>query len=522
MGIIAVLTVIVFIGAMFAGCKEEAAGEQIMRLHIVEPVSLDPPNAYESEGIQVIRQCWDGLIDWDPETYEPIPELAESWDISDDGLVYTFNLREGVNFHRGRELVAEDFVYSWSRVANAETASYLAYHLLPILGYEECQAGTATILEGVKALDDYTLEVTLKEPYADFLTTLGHDVFYPVAKEDIEEWGDEYTEHINGVGPFKFVKWEHDQYIDLVRNDDYWGEKAKLESVRYVIIADEDTAFLEFQAGNLEYTAIPVGKIQTTLDNEEIGGGAIIKPFWALYYYGFNLNAEPFAGNKELREAISNAIDRQNICDVINEGISTPATGFVPPGIPGFQENASDFVYNVELAEQKLADAGYPNGEGLPTLEFGFNTGAGHEQLAEAIQADLSEIGITVNITGYEWGTMLEMAKAGDIVFYRLGWVADYPTMDNFLFPLFYSGSSDNYGFAEKPDVGPRAREPRRRRGSVERIAKYREVEQMILAESAFANIYWYGTRRIVQPYVKGFELNNMENYDLSKVWLGR
>ncbi|MDD5621688.1 MAG: peptide ABC transporter substrate-binding protein [Actinomycetota bacterium] len=519
-GIIAVLTIIVFVGAMFTGCKTEATGEQIMRLHIVEPVSLDPPNAYESEGIQVIRQCWDGLIDWDPETYEPIPELAESWDISDDGLVYTFNLRKGVKFHSGRELVAEDFVYSWSRVANAETASYLAYHLLPILGYDECQAGTATVLEGVKALDDYTLEVTLKEPYADFLTTLGHDVFYPVAKEDIEEWGDEYTEHINGVGPFKFVKWEHDQYIDLVRNEDYWGEKAKLESVRYVIIADEDTAFLEFKAGNLEYTEIPVGKIQTTLEDPELKDNAIIKPFWGLYYYGFNLNAEPFADNKALREAISYAIDRQNICDVISEGVPTPATGFVPPGIPGFKENASDYVYNVELAKQKLADAGYPDGEGLPTLEFGFNTGAGHEQVAEAIQSDLNEIGINVNITGYEWGTMLEKAQAGEIVFYRLGWIADYPTMDNFLFPLFYSGSSDNYGQYNNPAVDALLLEARSTLDEDERIAKYREVEKLILDDAAFANIYWYGTRRITQPYVKGFFLNNMENYDLSKVWL--
>ena len=229
MVIIAVLTVFVLIGAMFAGCKTQAAAGGVMRLHIVEPVSLDPPNCYESEGVQVIRQCWDGLIKWDPETYEPIPTLAEKWEISSDGLVYTFHLRKGVKFHSGRELKAEDFVYSWSRVANKDTASYLAYHLLPIKGYDECQAGTATTLEGVKALDDYTLEVTLKEPYADFLTTLGHDVFYPVAKEDIEEWGDEYTEHINGTGPFKFVKWEHDQYIDLVRNDNYWGEKAKLD-----------------------------------------------------------------------------------------------------------------------------------------------------------------------------------------------------------------------------------------------------------------------------------------------------
>lgn len=518
--VIAALIVVTLISSVFIGCqKEEKVGGE-MRLYIHEPVSLDPPNSYESEGIQVIRQVWDGLVDYDPETLEVVPAIADTWDISDDGLVYTFNLKKGVKFHSGREVVAEDFVYSWSRVAQAETASYLAYHLEPIVGYDELQAGEGDTLEGVKALDDYTLEVTLKYSYADFVNTLGHVVFYPVAKEDIEEWGDQYAEHVNGTGPFKFVEWKHDQYIDLERNDDYYGEKANLEKVRYRIFAEENAAFLEFQGGNIEYCAIPQGKIQTTLDDAELGDQAIIQPLLAIYYFAMNVQSEPFKDNLALREAINYAVDRQNIIDVISEGVPALATGFVPPGIPGFKEGATKHNYDVEMAKQKLEEAGYPGGEGLPTLTFGINIGSGHELIAEAMQADLKEIGVEIEIVGMEWGAALDAFKNGEISFFRLGWIADYPTMDNFLFPLFYSESADNYSGYVNPEVDQMLLEARQTLDDEERYAKYREVEKKILDDSAFVLIYYYGSRRIVQPYVKGFVLDAMENYDLSKVWL--
>jgi oligopeptide transport system substrate-binding protein len=492
----------------------------IFRAYIHEPVSLDPPNAYESEGIQVIKQVWDGLFDYDPETLETIPSICETFDVSDDGLVYTFYLKKGVLFHSGRELVAEDFVYSWTRVALKDTASYLAYHLDPILGFAECQEGTADTLAGVKALDDYTLEVTLSYPYADFINTLGHSVFYPIAREDIEKYGDAYGENINGTGPFKFVKWEHDQYIDLVRNDDYYGNKAYLDEVRYVIMADENTAFLEFQAGNLEFTMIPLGQIESTLADPSLKDGVIIKPLQALYYYGMNVDTEPFKDNLALREAINYILDREYICNSINEGVPSPATGFVPPGIIGFAENAMDFRFDMEKAAQKLEEAGYPNGEGLPTLKLGYNIGAGHEQIAEAFQLDAKEIGINIEIEGYEWGTMLEKAQSGEINFYRLGWLADYPTMDNFLYPLFHSKSADNYAGYVNPDVDKMLEEARQTMNQEERIAKYREIEKKILREAIFAPIYYYGMRRIVQPYVKGFVIDSTESYDLSKVYL--
>jgi len=518
--VIAVLLIVAMVGTLSIGCKKAQATGGVMRIHIVQPVSLDPPNCYESEGIQVARQVWDGLFDYDPKTLELIPELCEKWEVSDDGLVYTFNIKKGVKFHDGSPLTAQDFVYSWTRAVLAETASYLAYHLAAIKGYQACQEGTATELEGVKAIDDYTLQVTLEYPYADFVNTLGHIVFYPVKQADIEKWGEEYTKHVNGTGPFKFVEWVDDQYINLVRNDDYYGEKAMLDKVEYKIIADENTAFLEFKAGNIDYTQIPTGKIKATEEDPDLKDNVIAIPLLALYYYGMNLNTEPFKSNPKLREAMNYAIDRQNVCDVIMEGVPTPATGFVPKGIVGFKENQAPYKFDQEKAKALLAEAGFPNGEGLPALQFGFNTGAGHEALAEALQADLAEIGVNIEIEGFEWGTMLEKAQAGELAFYRLGWIADYPTMDNFLYPLFHSQSSDNYGQYNNPEVDKMLIEARQIKDKDERIAKYQEIERTILADNAFLILYFYGARRVVADQVKGFVLSPMETYDLSKVYI--
>jgi len=518
--ILAVVLIVALVGSLSIGCKKAEAAGGVFKAFIVQPVSLDPPNCYESEGIQVIRQVWDGLFAYDPVTLDLVPELCEKWEVSDDGLVYTFYIKKGVKFHDGSKLTAEDFVYSWTRAVLAENAMALGYHLEAIEGYGACAEGTADTLEGVKALDENTLQVTLSYPYADFVTTLGHVVFYPVRQADIEQWGDEYTKHINGTGPFKFVEWVDDQHVKLVRNDDYYGEKAKLDGVDYMIYADENTAFLEFKAGNLHETQIPVGKIQATIDDPKYGDYCFTSPLLGINYYGMALEFPIFKENPKLREAINYAIDKENICEVLYEGNPTPATGFVPPGIPGFKENQAPYTYDVEKAKEILAEAGFPGGEGIPTLQFGYNTGSGHEILGEAIQADMAEIGISMEIQGYEWVTLLDKAKNGELTFYRLGWSADFPTMDNFLYPLFHSQSYDNYGGYNNPEVDRMLVEARSIADEEERHLKYQEIEKTILNDHAFLLVYFYGLRRVIQPNVKGFVLDAMDNYDLSKVWI--
>ena len=515
--IMTVVLIVALIGSLSIGCKKAEAAGGAMRIHIGQPFSLDPPFCRESEGMQVIRQVWDGLFDYDPETLELVPKLCEKWDVTDDGLVYTFYIKKGVKFHDGSPLTAHNFVYSWTR---AVRAAFLAGHLSSIKGFNAFQDGTASTLEGVTALDDYTLQVILEYPYHDFINTLGHVVFYPVKEEDIEKWGNDYTKHINGTGPFKFVEWVDEQYIKLVRNENYHGTKALLDAVEYRIINDENTAFLEFKAGNLNFVAIPEGKVKVTEEDPKYKDNIISIPLLILYYYGMNLKEEPFKDNPMLRQAMNYAIDRQNICDVLMEGIPTPATGIIPRGMKGFLDSQAFYTYDTEKAEALLVEAGYPGGRGLPALTLGFNVGSIHERIAEAIQSDLKEVGITINIEGYDWDTLLAKAEAGELSFYRDGWGADYPIMDSFLYPLFYSKSYANFISYDNPEVDKMLLEARQIKNEDERIAKYREIEKVILADNPFLLIFFYGARRIVSDNVKGFVLSPMHTYDLSKVYI--
>ena len=517
---IIIVMIITLIGSLFIGCKSDDEASGTLRVFLYEPVSLDPPYSWEQEGIKVINQVWDGLVKYNPETLEVEPSIAETWVISDDNLVYTFSLRKGVKFHSGRELIAEDFVYSWTRAVLKENAADLATLLMPIVGFEECHDGTATVLKGVKAIDDYTLEVTLKEPFADFINVLYHSVFYPIAKEDIEEFGDKYTENINGTGPFKFVEWKHDTYIQLERNDDYWGDKALLSEVKFLIFSDENTAFLEFQAENIEYTPIPYGSLQAVKDDPELKDNTIIKPLLSFRYVGLNINAEPFKDNKALREAINYIVDKQNICDIISEGTFAPATGIVAPGIKGFQENATDITFDLEKASDKLAEANYPDGEGLPVLKIGIDPNSPLTIIFEAIQADAKKVGVNIEIEPMDWDTAVNNFQKGELHFFGLGWAADYPTMDNFIFPLFYSEGTDNFTMYSNSRVDELILEARRTLDEDKRIEMYQEAEKIIMDDSVIIPMFFSSSRDVYQPYVKGLVFDSMGNYDLSKVWL--
>lgn len=518
--IVAICVAVAMIAILSFGCKKEENAGGIFRIFLMEPISLDPMQSYEQEGMKVIKQVWDGLVKYNSETLEAEPSIAESWDISDDGLVYTFNLKKGVKFHSGRELIAEDFVFSWSRVALKENASPLATHLLPIVGFDKAQDGTATSLDGVKAIDDYTLEVTLKEPFADFINTLGHSVFLPVAKEDIDKWGDKYGENINGTGPFKFIEWKHDKHIQLKRNDDYWGDKANLNEVRFIIFADDNAAFLEFKSSNLEYTPIPFANVQSAKEDPKLKDYIINQPLPTVMYFGLNTNIEPFKDNLALREAINYIVDKQNISETIFNGAFIPATGIITPGIIGFQENALEFTFNLEKAKEKLVEADYPNGEGLPVLKIGIDPNSPLTLVFEAIQADAKKIGIEIEIESMDWLTALDSFKKGDLHFFGLGWSADYPTMDNFLFPLFYSKSTDNFTLYNNPQVDDLILDARMTLEEDKRIELGREAEKIILRDAIFVPMFFVSSIDVYQPYVKGFILDSQGYFDLSKVWL--
>jgi oligopeptide transport system substrate-binding protein len=509
--LIVVLVLAASIAMVYSGCGDdeeepEKTGGIFNYCLVTDPVSLDPAQLQESQGIEVGKQIFDGLMENDPDTMELVPAMAESFDENEDATVFTFNLKEGVMFHNGRECTAEDFVYSWNRVCDPETASEVAYHMSPILGFDEFQAGEATELEGVQALDDYTLEVTLSYPYADFVYHTAHPVFSPIPEEVVDEVGSEnFTENPVGTGPFMFKEWVHEQQIVVDRFDDYYGEPAILDGVLFKIYMDEETAYQDFKAGALNDAQIPQGQFETAA--AEYGNRAIFKPMLGIYYYGFNMNTEPWASSKELRQAFNYAADRDTLCNVVMEGQRDPATGIVPPGIPGYQANASDYTYDPDMARTLLEEAGFPEGQGIPQLTLGYNTGVGHDTIAQFIQGNMADVGINFNIEGYEWGTYLDLIQAEQITFFRLGWLTDYPIMDNFLYPLFHSSNAgvDNMCQYVNAEVDALLLEARSTTDEDERIELYREAERMILEDAPIMPLMFYKTSRVYGEGIGGY-----------------
>jgi peptide/nickel transport system substrate-binding protein/oligopeptide transport system substrate-binding protein len=543
---LSIILALTLVAALFSmgGCaaEEEPAEEPVegeepvesgvtkggtFNFYISEPAFIDPVNLQESEGTQVGQAVFDSLVEFDPITSEVLPAAAESWEPNEDATVWTFKLVEGAKFHDGSDVTAEDFKFAWERICNPENESEISYHLAVVQGYDEMQEGTATELSGVKVVDDYTLEVTLNYGFADFEYVVGHPALAPVPSDaSFEGFGDMPI----GNGPFKMAEpWAHDQYIKIVKFDDYYGDEPNIDGVDFKILADQDTAFLEFEAGNLDFVPIPVGQIQAAVDTYgESPDGYTLNPGeqvslgaeQAIYYLLIN-NTDPALQDPKVRAALSLAIDRQDICDKVFEGTREPATGIVPPGIVGQSANAFPYSkYDVEAAKQMLADAGFPNGEGFPTISLEYNTGSGHEDILQLVQEDLKAIGVDGELVGSEWAQYLDKLGAKDYQVGRLGWIADYPIMDNFLYPLFKSGSADNYSFYSNPDVDAMLDEARTTVDDDARVALYQEAESIIGEDAVVIPMFYYRHTRVASDRVNDgvYSANGLFTFDT--VWL--
>ena len=509
---------------------EKAGGT--FKFYISEPAFIDPINLQESEGTQVGQAVFDSLVAFDPITSEIMPAAAESWSANEDATVWTFKLVEGAKFHNGREVTAADFKYAWERICTPANLSEISYHLSAVVGYDEMQAEEATELEGVKVVDDYTLEVTLAYPFADFEYVVGHPALAPVPQEEVEADPAAFADKPIGNGPFMMAEpWAHDQYIKVTRFDDYYGDAPYIDGVDYVILADQDTAFLEFQAGNLDFVQIPTGQIQAAVEQYgESPDGYTVNPGQqvslggeqAIYYLLVNNEQEPL-DDPLVRQAMSMAIDRQDICDKVFEGTREPATGIVPPGIVGHHPDAFPYAkFDVEAAKAKLAEAGYPDGEGFPKITIEFNSGSGHEDILLLVQENLKAIGIEGEMVGSEWAQYLDKLGAGDYSIGRLGWIADYPVMDNFLYPLFKTGSGDNYSFYANAEVDALMDEARGTADGDERVALFREAEEIIGEDSPVIPMFYYKHTRVASERVNDGIYSPNGLFTFESVWLSK
>jgi oligopeptide transport system substrate-binding protein len=473
-----------------------------------DPPSLDPARISDIYALTVAGQIFDSLVEFDVRL-NVLPALAQSWSASRDGLVWTFNLRQGVTFHHGREMIAADVVYSLSRLLDPAVNSPFSRSLEKVKGASDFQAGNAKELEGVKALDRYTVQIMLSEPFAPFITILGLPHLGVVPREEVERLGSDFGNTPVGTGPFRFVQWERGQEIILDANEHYFRRRPALDRVRFVIFPGKVVSDImqAFERGELEESPIPPNRRNELL---EAGKYKVIrKPMLSIRFLGFNLKHPPF-DQREVRQAFNYAIDKVRMNQEVQGGRYTVAQGILPPGMPGYNPEIQAYNYNPKQARELLTQAGHPGGKNLAPIALASSVKSAEvRQESQAIQRDLADIGVDVELKEFDdWPTFQRVLERGELPMFRYGWYADYPDPDNFLYPLFHSQSPINYFRYSNPIVDQLLDEARRMTDDLGRVKLYRRAEQLILNDAPAIMLIHHTYEGLFQPYVEGVEVS--------------
>ncbi len=498
-----------------------------------EPLSIEPLNAQDASGLQVAHQVFQGLTRWvmdDHGTLVTKPCIAESWE-SSDAQTWTFHLRAGVTFQApvSRPVTAQDFVDSWTRVTDPENASYVAYILAALEGCDDrgYQTDPAQGLTGVKALDDRTLQVRLRYPFADFPAVLGHPVAAVTPVDYVERVGaKKFAAKPVGTGPYAVVSWKHDRELRLARNTAYWdaSEPGWVDAIELPIFSDAETMWDEFGKGLLDCSQVPAGQARAAGSDARVQSGEWSARSWpalAVAFVGINMADTTLGQDPELRQAVAESTDAQAVIAGVGEDVPSPASGYVPPGVPGYKDGLDPYPKDVDAAAAVVAKLG-----DVPGLAYWYDEDVMQEKIARTLASGWSRAGLTVEPAGYEWGAFLDKLAAGGrgggSQLFRMGWIADYPAMDAFLYPLFQSDQSrtGSYTFYVNPGVDDVLRQARATMDAQQRQNLYAQAEKLVLADMPAVPLYYYRYLRVSRARIGGFTVDPMGFTDMWRVWV--
>lgn len=505
--------------------SEVRFGGTFRRMLGQDPATLDPALLTDIYGGAIAPHIFNGLLQFDA-NLRPVPDLAEFWETSRDGLTWTFSLRRGVKFHHGREMTAQDVVYSFTRLLNPDKSLPVTKLFKSIQGAKAFSQGKTQHVQGLKALDRYTVQIVLEEPLAHFAAVLGLANAAVVPQEVVEGLGARFGRAPVGTGPFKFVRWQPNQEIVLTANEQYYEGRPFLDTVVYkILVGDQyEETFARFLKGELEEAIIPSGKIDEVLVNPKYQKfQRIRKPGLNTLYIGFNTQMKPF-DDRRVRQAFNYAVDTHAIVQDITRRGSLVATGILPPGMPGYDPDLQGYPYHPAKAKRLLAEAGYPNGVGFPRVQI-WSIGKSASSRAEltAYQAYLADVGIQADIRfASDWPTYKALLEQGKLPMFRLVWYADIPDPDNFLSPLLYSSSPTNRTFYHNPRVDQLLEQARKTVDEAQRIALYREVQHIVHDDAPWIVQHHAVLNYLYQPYVRGVEVSLLGKraIPLKKIWL--
>ena len=484
-----------------------------------EPGSLDPhqiSGTWESsiagdQFLGLYTVAADGSI---------IPGAAESHSVSDDGLVYTFNIREH-NWSDGTPVTAHDFEFAFKRILDPATAASYAYLLHIIEGAESFNGGDGSAdTVAVRAIDAQTLEVTLASPAPYFIAQTTHPTAYPVPRHTVEAFGADWSRPENIVvnGAFKVSEWRIGEVLIALKNPGFYdADNVFLDQVNFYPIEEPTTELNLYREGQLDVTSnIPADIIDDV--RAEFGDEVMITPYGGTYYYTFNTTIEPF-DNPAVRNALSMAIDRDFITTEVNKSGVEPAYSFVPTSISsgdaGYQVQepswaALSYDERLAMAQETMAELGYTQDSPL-ALVLSYNTNEGHRNIALAVSDMWAKIGVTVELFNSDVSTHYDSMQAQDYQVGRAGWIWDYPDPENLL-ALMSTGVAYNYGLYNNPEFNALLDASYQQSGA-ERLATLQAAEAIAMEEAAVAPIHYYNSRHLVAPYVRGYLPNGDDRH---------
>ncbi|WP_339324100.1 peptide ABC transporter substrate-binding protein [Paenibacillus sp. FSL W8-0194] len=544
--LLTLLTMLLVVGTVLAGCGSKNAGggskenasaakDQILHMNLsAEPPTFDPAQAQDSQAHTVLNMMYEGLVRLD-ENSKPVPGVAEKWDISSDGLKYVFHLRKDAKWSNGDPVTAKDFVFAWQRVLDPNTtpAPPYAYQLYYIKGAEEYNNKKMTDFSqvGVKATDDHTLEVTLKNPTPYFLGLTSFYTFYPVHQsvKDNPKWAADPKTMITN-GPFALTTWTTGQKIEVSKNANYWDNKdIKLNKITMSLSNSGATELSSYRSGQLDYAGMPNGEIPTDqmpAVKKQLQNELNLKPIGSVYYYQFNVTAKPF-DNAKIRKAFAMAISRQEIVDKVTQSEEKPAFGFVPPGIAGekeeFRTEHKDdyFTENMDeakkLLQEGMKEEGYTT---LPPVTLIYNSSEKHKKIALAV-ADMwkKNLGVTVQTENQEWGVFLKNRRSLNYQIARAGWSPDYNDPMTF-FDLWTSKSGNNdIGFKNK-EYDALVSDALASSDNAKRMDDFVKAEKLLIQDQqVLLPIYYYTNVALIKPNLKGVIIDYAGGVDFTRAY---
>ncbi|UCG83742.1 MAG: peptide ABC transporter substrate-binding protein, partial [Dehalococcoidia bacterium] len=444
-----------------------------------DPETLDPAIANTFLSLDYIVNMFSGLVSFDPEL-NLTPEIAETWDVSDDGRIYTFHLRDGVRFHDGKEVNAFDFKYSMERACDPITGSQTAGTFLgDIVGVNEKLLGQEEQIRGISVIDDYTLEITIDAPKEYFLSKLAHPVAYVVDQENVES-GRYWWRNPNGTGPFRLIEWERNNHMALEMNELYYLNLPRIEEVIYLLYAGIPIRM--YETGQIDVTDVSLGDIERVLDPDNpLNAQLSITPQLSLFYIGFNSTKPPFDDDK-VRQAFCYAIDKDKLVKLVLQNMVGAAKGILPPGMPGFNDDLQGIPCDPESARQMITESDYGDVSNLPPITL-TTDGRGIASNLELALVDMwrRNLGVEVGIRQLEPEKYAYLLMQEKDNLFTLGWGADYPDPQNFLDVLFHSGAQYNFGEYFNVEADSLLESAREEKDHDARMILYRKAEETMV-----------------------------------------